>query len=136
MEKGDQLSPVQRTIRELKNRGQICGIVERFISFAGSHGIRKDLFGFIDVISLSPRHIIAIQCCGSDFAAHYRKITEECGDLPIEWLNSGGKIELWGWRLTKYKRGSKAVRWRPRIREISYDDFTQKYEAEKEIETA
>ena len=33
----------------------------------------------------------------------------------FEWLNCDGKLELWGWRKLKLKRGSKAYRWRPRI---------------------
>lgn len=124
------LSPTQRTIKELKRQGRTYGIVERFVQRPGQpHGIRIDLFGFLDLLTLdSERGIVGIQCCGSDFAAHYRKITEECGELAIEWMNCGGKIELWGWRLVKQKRGGKAVRWKPRIKDITWEDFTGKYE--------
>lgn len=121
------LSPTQRTIRELKNQGRSYGIVERFVQRPWQpHGIRIDLFGFLDLLVLdAERGIVGVQCCGSDFAAHYRKITEDCAEMAMEWLYCGGKIELWGWRLLKQKRGGKAVRWTPRIKDITLADFSE-----------
>ena len=47
------LSPTQRTIRELKNQGRMCGIVERFISNTSfGHGIRSDLFHIFEIVAL------------------------------------------------------------------------------------
>lgn len=126
------MSPTQRTIRELKNQGRTCGIVERFISNSNlGHGIRSDLFHIFDIVSLdSARGIIGVQTCGSDFAAHYRKITEEFGENAIEWLTCGGVIELWSWRKVKFKRGGKLMVWKPRIKEITFEDFKGIYEPE------
>lgn len=121
------LSPTQRTLRELRNQGRICGIVERFNAYAGPHGLRQDLFGFIDIIALdTQRGIVAIQSCGSAFSAHLKKITEERNDACFEWLRCGGKVELWGWRKIKLSRGGKALRWTPRVKEITLEDLTQK----------
>lgn len=119
------LSPTQRTIRALKDQGRMCGIVERFVNRPGGlHGIRIDLFGFGDIICCDRvRGIIAIQSCGQDFAAHYRKITEEKAEFAIEWLNCNGKLELWGWRKCSYKRGGKLKVWKPRVKEITLEDF-------------
>lgn len=121
------LSPTQRTIRELKNQGRMCGIVERFVNRPGGlHGIRIDLFGFGDIICCDRvRGIIAIQSCGQDFAGHYRKITEEeyVAGNAIEWLRCGGSIELWGWRKILKVRGGKLKVWMPRIKEITLEDF-------------
>lgn len=118
------LSPTQRTIRELKGMGRVCGIVERFNRFAGPHGIRQDLFGFIDLIALDPsRGIIGVQCCGQDFSGHVNKITQERNQEAVEWLRCQGIIELWGWRKVKVKRGGKAMVWKPRIREFTLKDF-------------
>jgi hypothetical protein len=89
-------------------------------------GFRKDMFGFIDLIALDRDHgIIAIQSCGQSFAEHLRKIIagDECRPLAIEWLLCDGKIELWGWRKVKVKRGGKAMVWKPRIRQITMNDF-------------
>jgi len=119
------LSPTQRTLRELRNQGRICGIVERFNQYVGPHGIRQDLFGFIDLIALCPeRGIIGVQCCGqTGHKSHLVKITEERTEEALAWLECGGKIELWSWRKVKLKRGGKALRWQPRIEEITREHF-------------
>lgn len=63
------MSPTQRTIRELKNQGRKCAIVEKWNAYAGPLGIRQDLFGIIDVIALDPqRGVVGVQSCGSNFA--------------------------------------------------------------------
>jgi hypothetical protein len=112
-------------MRELRQQGRVCGIVERYNAFVGPHGIRQDLFGIIDIIALDPeRGVVGIQSCGSDFAAHERKILEERAQESIDWLSTpGAKLELWGWRRVKLKRGGKAMRWAPRLREFTLADF-------------
>ncbi|MBW1672059.1 MAG: hypothetical protein JRJ45_00185 [Deltaproteobacteria bacterium] len=118
------LSPTQRTLRELRNRGMICGIVERFNRYAGPHGIRQDLFGFIDIIALDRKEgIIGVQSCGQAFSEHYKKITIERSEECLAWIRCGGKVELYGWRKLKVKRGGAAMRWIPRIKKITDDDF-------------
>lgn len=119
------MTPTQRTIRELKNLGRRCGIVERFISQAGPHGRRLDLFSIIDIISLDPqRGVVGIQSCGQAFSEHYRKITVDEAENAIEWLQTpGAQLELWAWRKVKVKRGGKAMHWRPRVHVFSLDDF-------------
>ena len=121
-----RISPTQRTLRELRSLGRVCGIVERFNQHAGPFGVRQDLFGFIDVISLDvERGIVGVQCCaGSGHAAHMRKILEECTQEAMEWLRCGGRIELWSWSKRKLKRGGKAERWCPRVDEITLDLFS------------
>lgn len=88
-------------------------------------GFRRDLFGFIDLIVLDREHgIVGIQACGQDFKAHLDKIMDsECTEFVIEWLKCRGLLELWGWRKVKLKRGGKAMVWRPRIQQITLDDF-------------
>lgn len=119
------LTPTQRTLRELRGQGRVAAIVERWNQHAGPHGIRQDLFGIIDVIALDPtRGIIGVQSCGSAFAAHERTILEERTQESIDWLSTPGTVlELWGWRKVKIRRGGKAERWAPRIREFTLDDF-------------
>ena len=115
-------SPTQRTIRALKQQGCICGVVERFNAFVGPHGIRQDLFGFVDVIALLPDGIAAIQCCaGSGHAAHRQKILEN--EVAPEWLKSGGVIQIWSWRKVKKVRGGKLMIWQPRVEMIREGDF-------------
>jgi len=109
------LSPTQRTLKALRAQGRICGIVERFLQYAGKFGARKDLFGFLDIIAIDPiQGIVGIQSCGSAFSEHVKKMTEERNEEMFEWLK-WAKVELWGWRKVKLRRGSVAIRWKPRI---------------------
>jgi hypothetical protein len=121
------LSPTQRTLKELRGLGRICAIAEKWqiVPTHPAGGVRKDLFGFIDVISLDPgRGIVGIQSCGQNFAEHIRKILDsECTEAVIEWLKCDGKVEIWGWRKVKVKRGGKALVWRPRIQVITLEDI-------------
>ena len=110
---------VQRTLEYLRGEGYECGIAEHWNAFTKQ---RYDLFGFIDLICLvpgNPGRIVGIQCCaGSGLAAHRHKILEECGKDAIQWLESGGFIEIWAWRKIKLKRGGKAMRWKPKVERI------------------
>lgn len=114
----------QLTIRELKNNGRVCAIVEKWNPYVGKHGIRQDLFGIIDVLALDPeRGVVGVQCCSGGFAAHWKKITEERIQETVDWLRTPGTVlELWSWRKVKVKRGGKAMVWRPRIEEIKLSD--------------
>jgi len=116
------LSPTQRTLRELRQRGCHCDIVERFNQYAGKFGQRFDLFGFIDLIALYPdKGIVGVQCCArSGHAAHRTKILEN--EIAPEWIKSGGTIEIWSWGKQKLKRGGKAMRWVPKIETITFDE--------------
>ena len=114
------LSPTQRTLRALEQQGCICGIVERFNPYAGPHGVRIDLFGFIDIIALYPTRICGIQSCGSSFSAHMIKI--KGNEIAPEWIKIAD-IELWGWRKIKKKRGGRQMIWKPRVHKYTMEDF-------------
>ena len=121
------MSPTQRTIRALRDMGRKCAIVEKFNPYVGSHGIRQDLFSIIDILCLDPeRGVVGIQSCGSAFSEHYRKMTIEHAQETIDWLTTPGTcLELWGWRKLKLKRGGKAMVWRPKVKEITMEDFSE-----------
>ena len=80
-------TPTQRTLRELRNQGRRCQIVERWNAYVGAHGVRQDLFGIIDVIALDPqRGVVGVQSCGQAFAAHEHKLLEERAQECVDWL--------------------------------------------------
>ena len=118
-------SPTQRTMRALRHDGATCAVVEKWNPHAGPVGIRQDLFGFVDVLVLAPgRGIVGVQCCArSGHAAHRRKILEERTEVAIEWLKCGGAIEIWSWGKQKVKRGGTAMRWVPKVEEITLEEF-------------
>lgn len=117
------MTPTQRTLRALRDKGMVCAIVERWNPHAG---IRQDLFGIIDILALDPeRGVIGIQSTGSAFSQHADKLLNERAQECADWLSTPGtSLELWGWRKIKLKRGGTAMRWNPRIREFYIHDFT------------
>lgn len=143
------LSPTQRTLRALREQGRIAAITEKWNPWAGPLkkdrdgnlvdgsrvGVRQDLFGFVDVLTLDPaRGFVAVQACSGNPRSHIRKI---CGESPRSgdvgedhrqdeiyeaaraWLIAGGFIEVWCWRKVLVKRGGKAKVWAPRVTEIT-----------------
>ncbi len=125
--------PTERTLDGLKKQGALCDIVERFIKDAGPikfsmvngkrvgkrTGVRKDLYGFIDIIAMFPDRegIWGIQSCGQAFSEHMKKIKKNA--YAPYWVQRGG-LELWGWRQLG-KKGHKI--WTPRIHKFSLMDF-------------
>ena len=118
-------SPTQRTLAELRARGMIADVVERRspprpgLPWGQTH----DYLGCVDIIAFDPTVTLAVQSCGSAFAEHWRKITEDCAHEVREWLRGPSRrMELWGWRKVKKVRGGKAMVWAPRVREVTLED--------------
>lgn len=120
-------SPTARTLEFIREQGWVADKVEQFNPYAGKFGQRKDMFGFGDIIAMGENSIIAIQSCGYTFSEHHKKLTEDEIVSPNVhlWLSNGGRLILIGWRKVKLKRGGKAMRWSPRIREYSIDHAEQ-----------
>lgn len=116
------MTPTQRTLRELRANGFKAGIVERFVT-RKPHGIRIDLFNIIDIIAIKPYEILGVQSTGTAFSEHWHKLTEDKAKESRDWILAGGILELWGWRKLKVKRGGKAMRWEPRIKEVTIYDL-------------
>lgn len=111
------MTPTQRTLAALRKLGHQVAIVERWNQYAK---IRQDLFGFIDIVCLTPTAIIGIQCTsGTNVAARVKKICNECNPVARAWLQAGGQIEVWGWRKLKVKRGGKLARWEARVEHVT-----------------
>ena len=113
------LSNTSRTLEYIRGQGWVADKVERYNPYAGKYGVRQDMFGFGDIIAMGEGHIWAIQSCGQDFYSHHKKITENELVAPnVElWLKNGGYLLLISWAKHKIKRGGKAMRWRPKIRQ-------------------
>ncbi len=113
-------SPVQRTKAILKDQGIPHWIVERNFppSRKWPNGCKEDLFNIIDMIALD-NGVVGVQVCGADWMPHVRKITEDYAGNTMAWLSQPGtRLELWGWRKVKKKRGGKLMIWKPRIADI------------------
>lgn len=87
-------SPTQRTLAELRKRGYLAAVVERWNPYAR---IRQDLFGLIDVIGLREGETIAVQTTtAGHMADRIDKIaaSEKIGTIR----KAGWRIAVWGWR--------------------------------------
>lgn len=124
------ITPTQRTIKYLREKDWTCDVVERWLKNPKhpAGGFRKDMFGFGDIVAMGEGSIIAIQSCGQAFSEHNRKITEDekVAENALLWIENGGRLILIGWRKVKLKKGGKAMRWSPRIKEFEIKDFTGK----------
>ena len=112
------MMPTQRTLVYLREQGYMVGVVERWNQHAR---IRQDLFGFIDLIYLTPAGIVGVQVTSaSNVSAHIKKIHEECWVAALGWLAAGGRIEVWGWK--KYKKPLDRRYWRHTIKDITNEE--------------
>ena len=110
-------SPTQRSLKELRECGWTAQVVERFNPHAR---VRVDLFGCIDIVAIDPAGgIVGIQACaGASHSARKAKIMAE--PKMGQWLNAGGRVELWSWA----KRGPRGKRkvWTLRKESITTTD--------------
>ncbi|NIT75563.1 MAG: hypothetical protein GWO44_01325 [Thermoplasmata archaeon] len=114
-------SPTQRTLEKLRRDGFIAHVVEKWVPQAGR---RVDAFGFGDVLAASPSAavILLVQATsGAHVQDRKRKILAE--PKARTWLESGGRIEVWGWRPLKVKRGGKAIRYEAKIEAVTMEEF-------------
>lgn len=74
--KKSSTSPTARSLKYLRGLGYIADVTERWIP---RRNVRKDLFGFIDILAISDTEVLAVQSTGGDggnVAARVTKITE------------------------------------------------------------
>ena len=87
-------SPTQRTLAELRKRGYVAAVVEKWNPHAFC---RQDLFGLIDVIGLREGETIAVQTTtGSNVADRVQKIADS--DKVDMIRKAGWRIIVHGWR--------------------------------------
>lgn len=86
-------SPTQLTLKKLRDDGYVAEVVEKWIPGAN---IRRDLFGFIDVLAIKPGEILGVQCTSRGHVRNRcNKIAES--DLVDNVREANIKIEVWGW---------------------------------------
>lgn len=104
------MSPTQRSLKLMRERGFLCDVTEKWIPGAN---IRKDLYGFIDVLCVDdmpkggkfdgvvPKYaIVGVQSTSySNVSARVKKIMES-PNLPIV-SGAGIMVVVHGWRKVK-----------------------------------
>jgi len=102
------MSPTQRSLKYLRELGYLVEVVERTIP---KTFIKKDLFGFADLLAIRENEVMLVQVTsGTNVSARVKKIAEsEHIDMVRK---SGMSVFVHGWR--KLKSG-----WAPKIVDLS-----------------
>jgi hypothetical protein len=117
-------SPTSRTLTECRRLGWLqIDVVERWIPETKQ---RRDLFGFIDLVGIRQSDagltLVGIQTTTMENLAHrVTKITVDCREAAMHWLEAGGELEAWGWY--RYAKQQNGRWWRPTIRAITLTEL-------------
>ena len=99
------MTPTQRTLKKLRDDGWIAEVVERWVPGAN---IRKDLFGWIDIMALRDGQTLAVQCTSySNMSARIKKIEES--ETIAEVRKAGWSVWVIGWRKVNNRWAEKTV---------------------------
>lgn len=108
------MSPTQLTLRQLRQDGYLCQVVEHWNPFARR---RVDLFGIIDVLACRPNELWGIQCTSAANHSARREKARETPELQ-SWLAAGGRFAIWSWKKVKN-------RWKLRSEELFAEDTSK-----------
>lgn len=86
--------PTQRSLKLLRDRGYRCEVVEKWIPRVN---IRKDLFGFLDVLAIKDGKVLGVQATSdSNVSARVHKIGE--AEAVADVRACGWSLVVHGWR--------------------------------------
>jgi hypothetical protein len=101
-------SPTQLSLKKLREDGWLAEVVERWIPGAN---IRKDLWGWVDIVALKDGETLAVQTTSySNMSARAKKIAES--ETVAEVRKANWSIQVHGWH-------KKDNRWAVKINDIS-----------------
>jgi hypothetical protein len=118
-----QIAYTAKSMKELRDRGFLVDKVEQTIPRTF---IKKDLFGFIDIIAVCGPRTLAVQSTSyPNISSRSKKIHEEKKDELARVVAAGWEVEIWGWR--KKKIGNR-LRWAYRVVKCEADhNLVQEY---------
>ena len=88
------MTPTQRTLKLLRDDGWLAEVVERWVPGAN---IRKDLFGWVDIVALRDGETLAVQCTSyTNISARVKKIADS--ETVAQVRKAGWLIWVIGWR--------------------------------------
>ena len=87
------ISPTQLSLKKLREEGYTVAVVEHWNSFAR---IRQDLFGFIDLLALKGKEVLAVQTTtATNLNARCKKIGDHENVSIVR--EAGWSIHVHGW---------------------------------------
>ena len=104
------MSPTQRSLKELRDRGYTAQVVEHYNSFIHQ---RKDLFGILDILCIKKGKTLGVQVSTLSHKGDHMKKIKECEHLQAI-LDAGWNVELHSWRkliTSRYKNGNPKKSW-------------------------
>lgn len=85
------MSPMERSLKLLRERGYDCFITEHYARF-----LRHDLFGWCDILALREGEVLAVQTTSrTNVAARVKKITDSPTVASVR--KAGIRICVQGW---------------------------------------
>ena len=109
MENNLATSPTQLSLKMLRDDGWLADVTERWIPGAN---IRKDLFGFGDIMALKPNQILMVQTTtASNMSARINKIADHENIGMVR--ESGMMVHVHGWFQDDKKK------WHCKIKDVS-----------------
>jgi len=116
MKRKKPISATQKSLKKLRDEGYLCEVVEKTIPYCF---IKKDLFGFIDILAIRDNEVSAVQTTsGANSATRVHKIKAHENYPKVKKL--GWKIVVHGWRQLqeKYKNGNPKKVWKCKITKL------------------
>jgi hypothetical protein len=102
-------SPTQLSLAKLREEGYTVAIVEHWNAFAR---IRQDLFGFIDLLALKGKEVLAVQTTtATNMSARVKKIGDHENVGFVR--EAGWTIHVHGWHQDDKKK------WHCKIKDVS-----------------
>jgi hypothetical protein len=102
------MSPTQRSLQLLRKRGYLAEVVEKWIPGAN---IRKDLWGWCDVVGIKRGETVAVQATtAANIAARVKKIADS---------ETVGRVREAGWRILVFGWKKVGGRWQVVERDVS-----------------
>ena len=102
-------SPTQLSLAKLREEGYTVAIVEHWNSWAR---IRQDLFGFIDLLALKGKEVLAVQTTtAANLNARCKKIAEHENVGAVR--DAGWTIHVHGWHQDEKRK------WHCKVKDIS-----------------
>jgi hypothetical protein len=102
-------SPTQLSLAKLREEGYIVDVVERWIPGAN---IRKDLYGFIDILALKGKETLAVQTTSAgNMSARCKKIADHENVGAVR--EAGWTIHVHGWHQDDKRK------WHCKVKDVS-----------------
>ena len=113
-------SPSARTIKFLRDQGCIAESVEKWIPIPlhPGGGVRRDLFGCIDILAIQGSKLLAIQSTSG--SNHNARVAKAMAEPRLKfYIGTSNLFEIWSW--TKKGPRGKRKTWQVRVEQLTLD---------------